>query len=89
MRTSQDLASAFMARLKNAMALKAPQEKPVEPVARNAELIPGEKFSNERGRMVTVMRVSHLRVMYRYEGYQDICETSRREFDLKFRKVQS
>lgn len=88
MRTSQDLASAFMARLKNAMALKAPQD-PVGPVVRSAELIPGKKYRNARGRMVTVQRVSQLRVSYRYEGYHEICETSRKEFERKFSEVQS
>lgn len=83
MRTSQDLASAFMARLKNAMALKAPQE----PVVRSAELIPGKKYRNAHGRMVTVQRVSQLRVSYRYEGYHEVCETSRKEFERKFTEV--
>lgn len=85
MRTSQDLASAFMARLKNAMALKTPQE----PVVRGAELIQGKKYRNARGRMVTVQRVSQLRVSYRYEGYHEVCETSRKEFERKFSEVQS
>ena len=71
--------------MKNAMKHRVP----AETVDRSAELIPVMKYRNERGRMVTVMRVSHLRVMYRYEGYQDICETSRREFDLKFTEVKS
>ncbi|WP_239509304.1 DUF4222 domain-containing protein [Citrobacter sp. CRE-46] len=50
-----------------------------ETVERSDELIPGMKYRNERGRMVTVMRVSHLRVMYRYEGYQDVNSTSTRK----------
>ncbi|HHE5968721.1 DUF4222 domain-containing protein [Citrobacter sp. S46_ASV_140] len=79
------LAQELVDRMKKAMKHRVP----VETVDRSAELIPGMKYRNERGRMVTVTRVSHLRVMYRYEGYQDICEIGRREFELKFRKVQS
>lgn len=88
MRTSQDLASAFMARLKNAVALKASQEKPIGPVARNAELISGERFCDERGRIVTVVYCPLRRVVYQREGYSGICEMSRYQFDLKFKKVQ-
>lgn len=80
MRTAQELVD----RMKNAMNQKAP----AEPVERSAEIIPGKKYRNERGRMVTVTRVSRLRVMYYYEGYRNICETSRREFEIKFREVQ-
>lgn len=80
MRNAQELIN----RMKNAMKHAAP----AEPMDRRAEMIPGMKYRNARGRMVTVTRVSQLRVMYRYEGYREICETSRREFDLKFRKVQ-
>ncbi|HCM56868.1 TPA: DUF4222 domain-containing protein [Citrobacter freundii] len=79
------LAQELVDRMKNAMKHKVP----AETVDRSAELIPWMKYRNERGRMVTVIRVSPLRVMYRYEGYQDICEIGRREFELKFRKVQS
>lgn len=80
MRNAQELVE----RMKNAMKHRLP----AKPADCSDELIPGVKYRNERGRMVTVTRVSRLRVMYRYEGYKEICETSRREFDLKFRKVQ-
>ena len=79
MRSAQEL----IERMKNAMK----HQLPAEPVDRSGELIPGMKYRNERGRMVTVMRVSKYRVMYRYEGYRDVCETGRRMFDLKFKKV--
>lgn len=59
------LAQELVDRMKKAMKHRVP----AETVDRSAELIPGMKYRNERGRMVTVMRVSHLRVMYRYEGY--------------------
>ncbi|SAF46020.1 DUF4222 domain-containing protein [Enterobacter kobei] len=79
MRTAQELVD----RMKNAMKHAAP----AEPMDRSAELFPGMKYRNERGRMVTVLRASNLKVRYRYEGYAKECETSRREFDLKFKKV--
>ncbi|QMB06621.1 DUF4222 domain-containing protein [Citrobacter freundii] len=83
MRANRELASYLIDRMKNAMKHNAPTELS----DRTGELIPGMKYRNERGRMVTIIRVSHLRVMYRYEGYRDICERSRRAFELKFRKV--
>ena len=80
MRTAQELVN----RMKSAMQCSVP----AEPDAHRAELVPGAKYRNERGRMVTVLRASQLRVRYRYEGYAKECETSRREFDLKFKKVE-
>lgn len=80
MRSAQELVD----RMKNAMK----HVTPAEPVDRSAELFPGAKCRNERGRMVTVLRVSQLKVRYRYEGYAEECETGRREFDLKFKKVE-
>lgn len=77
------LAQELLDRMKKAMKHRVP----AETVDRSAELIPGMKYRNERGRMVTVTRVSKYRVMYRYEGYRDVCETGRRMFDLKFKKV--
>lgn len=46
------------------------------------------KYRNERGGMVTVLRSSQYRVVYQREGYSGICEMSRYQFDLKFKKVQ-
>lgn len=85
MRTNQELVTALTERMKNAMNTRVPQE----PAERGAELIPGKKYRNARGRMVTVLRVSQLRVSYRYEGYHEVCETSRKEFERKFTEVQS
>lgn len=78
------LAQELVDRMKNAMKHKVP----AETVDRSAELIPGMKYRNERGRMVTVLRSSQYRVVYQREGYSGICEMSRYQFDLKFKKVQ-
>ncbi|KAA1272877.1 DUF4222 domain-containing protein [Citrobacter pasteurii] len=78
------LAQELVDRMKNAMKHKVP----AETVDRSAELIPGVKYRNERGRMVTVLRSSQYRVVYQREGYSGICEMSRYQFDLKFKKVQ-
>lgn len=80
MRNVQEL----LDRMKNAMKYRVP----VEPVERRTELFPGMKYRDERGRMVTIIRCSQLRVVYHREGYKGSCELSRREFDLKFRRVQ-
>lgn len=85
MRTNQELVTALTERVKNAMNTRVQQE----PAERSAELIPGKKYRNARGRMVTVLRVSPLRVTYRYEGYHEVCGTSRKEFERKFSEVQS
>ncbi|EMR8086920.1 TPA: DUF4222 domain-containing protein [Citrobacter youngae] len=78
------LAQELVDRMKNAMKHKIP----AETVDRSAELIPGMKYRNERGGMVTVLRSSQYRVVYQREGYSGICEMSRYQFDLKFKKVQ-
>ena len=78
------LAQELVDRMKNAMKHKVP----AETVDRSAELIPGVKYRNERGGMVTVLRSSQYRVVYQREGYSGICEMSRYQFDLKFKKVQ-
>lgn len=78
------LAQELVDRMKNAMKHKIP----AETVDRSAELIPGMKYRNERGGMVTVLRSSQFRVVYQREGYSGICEMSRYQFDLKFKKVQ-
>lgn len=78
------LAQELVDRMKNAMKHKVP----AETVDRCAELIPGMKYRNERGGMVTVLRSSQYRVVYQREGYSGICEMSRYQFDLKFKKVQ-
>lgn len=49
------LALELVNRMKKAMKHRVP----AETVDRSAELIPGTKYRNERGRMVTVMRVSY------------------------------
>ena len=85
MRTSQEIANALTERLKNAMKNGAP----AAPVDRSAEVIPGKWYRDERGRMVTVQRVSQLRVMYTREGYRGVSEVGRREFELKFTEVKS
>ncbi|HHX3708613.1 TPA: DUF4222 domain-containing protein [Citrobacter freundii] len=78
------LAQELVDRMKNAMRHKVP----AETVDRSAELIPGMKYRNERGGMVTVLRSSQYRVVYQREGYSGICEMSRYQFDLKFKKVR-
>ncbi|HII3136063.1 TPA: DUF4222 domain-containing protein [Enterobacter asburiae] len=85
MRTSQELASALAERMKNAMNNRPDQE----PVDRRGEIIPGKQYRDERGRMVTVLRASQLRVSYRREGYTGVSETGRREFEMKFTEVKS
>lgn len=80
MRNAQELVE----RMKNAMKYAAP----AEPMDRSAELIPGTRYCGERGGMVTVLRSSQYRVVYQREGYSGVCEMSRYQFDLKFRKVQ-
>lgn len=85
MRTSQELASALAERMKNVMNNRPAQE----PVDRRGEIIPGKRYRDERGRMVTVMRASQLRVSYRREGYAGDLETGRREFEIKFTEVMS
>ncbi|WP_370606003.1 DUF4222 domain-containing protein [Citrobacter cronae] len=77
-------AQELVDRMKNAMKHKVP----AETVDRSAELIPGMKYRNERGGMVTVLRSSQYRVVYQREGYSGICEMSRYQFDLKFKKVR-
>lgn len=84
MRTSQELASALTERMKNAM-----KDRPAEPSAdRRREITPGKRYRDERGRMVTVLRASQLRVSYRREGYTGVSEIGRREFEIKFAEVK-
>ncbi|UTD19357.1 DUF4222 domain-containing protein [Citrobacter sp. SX206] len=78
------LVQELVDRMKNAMKHKIP----AETVDCSAELIPGMKYRNERGGMVTVLRSSQYRVVYQREGYSGICEMSRYQFDLKFKKGQ-
>ncbi|MFZ4171344.1 DUF4222 domain-containing protein [Enterobacter ludwigii] len=85
MRTSQEIANALTERLKNA-AKNAP---PVAPVDRSAEIFPGKRYRDKRGRMVTVLRVSLLAVEYSREGYRGESKVGRREFELKFTEVKS
>ncbi|MBT9425880.1 DUF4222 domain-containing protein [Enterobacter oligotrophicus] len=85
MRTSQELKDDLINRMKNAM-----KNRPIEePVDRRGEIIPGKRYRDERGRMVTVMRASQLRVEYCREGYAGISETGRREFEIKFTEVMA
>ena len=85
MRTSQELASALAERMKNAMNSRPAQDS----VDRRGEIIPGKHYRDERGRMVTVLRASPLRVSYRREGYTGVSETGRRVFEIKFTEVKS
>lgn len=78
------LAQELVDRMKNAMKHKVP----AETVDRSAELIPGTRYRGERGGMLTVLRSSQYRVVYQREGYSGVCELSRYQFDLKFKKVQ-
>lgn len=84
MRNAQELHSELMNRFKKAVENRAL----VEPTDRTTEVIPGTRYCGERGGMVTVLRSSQYRVVYQREGYSGICELSRYQFDLKFRKVQ-
>lgn len=84
MRTSQELASAMAERMKNAMKNEPAQES----VDRRGEIIPGKRYRDERGRMVTVLRASQLRVSYHREGYAGDSETGCREFEIKFTEVK-
>ena len=85
MHKPQEIADALTERLKNAARNKTP----VADVDRSAEIFPGKRYRDERGRMVTVQRASPLRVTYTREGYSDISEVGRREFELKFTEVES
>lgn len=85
MRTSQELASDLINRMKAAMEHNAP----AQPSNRTDEMIPGMRYRAERGRMVTVIRCSQHRVVYQREGYSGVSEMSRYQFDLKFKKVQA
>lgn len=84
MRNARELHNELMNRLKKAAENRAP----VEQADRAAEVIPGTRYCGERGGMVTVLRSSQYRVVYQREGYSGVCEMSRYQFDLKFRKVQ-
>lgn len=79
MRSAQELVD----RMKNAMK----HQLPAKPADRSAELIPGARYCGERGGMVTVLRSSQYRVVYQREGYSGICEMSRYQFDLKFKRA--
>lgn len=83
MRTHQELASALMERMKNAMKNAAP----AEPADRCVEMIPGKRYRADRGGMVTIIRCSQYRVVFQREGYSGECELNRREFDRKFTEV--
>nr|WP_159465894.1 DUF4222 domain-containing protein [Scandinavium goeteborgense] len=76
-------AQELVNRMKHAMQYSSPATQ----ADRTVELLPGGKYRDERGRMVTVLRVSHLRVRFLHEGYPGECEIGRREFVMKFRKV--
>ncbi|SHI10060.1 protein of unknown function [Pantoea sesami] len=84
MRKNQDIsAEALLNRLKNAC-----QNARQVDVAKQVHIHPGDHYRDERGRMVKVLRVSQLAVEYSREGYRGVSSVGRREFDLKFRKVQ-
>ena len=79
MRTAQEL----IERWKKAQAGRLPT-----PVSA-AYKLPGTKYRDERGRMVTLINRTQSRVTYRREGYQEICELSSSAFDRKFTEVKS
>ncbi|QIU89344.1 DUF4222 domain-containing protein [Yokenella regensburgei] len=58
------------------------------PAERAAEVRPGKKYRDDRGRMVTLINRNPVRVTYSREGYHETCEMSCREFDRKFSEVR-
>lgn len=84
MRTSQEHRDALMERLKNATKNVVP-----EAPAERRDVIPGKRYREERGGIVTVLRSSQYRVVYHREGYSGTCELSRYQFDLRFTEVRS
>ncbi|KNC93637.1 DUF4222 domain-containing protein [Trabulsiella odontotermitis] len=60
---------------------------PKAPADRSAEIIPGKKYRDGRGRMVTVLSVSPHKITFSREGCEKDCELSRKEF-YKFIEVQ-
>ncbi|QHA85726.1 DUF4222 domain-containing protein [Serratia rhizosphaerae] len=77
--SSQEL----MERWKNAVAGRVPAAVP----GRGFVSISGMRYRDDRGRLVTVVRDSRLRVVFRREGYGGTCEIGRREFERKFTVV--
>lgn len=85
MRTNRDLSTSdLISRMKNAMGNAAPGA----PTEQGREMIPGMRYRNERGRIVTVLHSSPYRVAYQREGYSGISEMSRYQFKRKFTEVK-
>ena len=77
-------AAELIARLKKAYPAHVPADRPS-----NSILKPGARFKHaRRGHVVTVLRSSSQRVVFCREGYFSECEVGRREFEMKFKKVQ-
>lgn len=57
------------------------------PADRGAEIRPGQKFRDVRGREVTLLSRTPVRVSFLRPGYPDVCELSCKEFERKFREV--
>lgn len=86
MRTNRDLSNSdLISRMKNAMG-NAAQGAPAE---QGTGMIPGMRYRNERGRIVTVLRCLPHRVVYQREGYSGVSEMSRYQFERKFTEVMS
>lgn len=71
-------------RMKNALQRNAANT----PADRGAEIRPGQKFHDVRGRVVTLVSRTHARVTFFRHGYSGVCELSCKEFERKFREVQ-
>lgn len=70
-------------RMKNALQRNAAKA----PAVRGAEIRPGQKFRDVRGREITLVSGTHARVTFLRQGYSDVCELSCKEFERKFREV--
>ncbi|BBV77060.1 hypothetical protein STW0522RAO56_31140 [Raoultella planticola] len=84
MRTNQEITNALTERLKSAMR----NSTHTAAADRSVEVFQGDMYRDKRGRMVTVLRCSSQRVVFCREGYFSECEIGRREFEMKFKKVQ-
>ncbi|HEB4943640.1 DUF4222 domain-containing protein [Klebsiella quasipneumoniae] len=79
-------AAELIARLKRAYPAYEPSE---GDRASNGIPKAGARFKHaRRGHVVTVLRSSSQRVVFCREGYFSECEVGRREFEMKFKKVQ-
>lgn len=53
----------------------------------SAEILPGKKYRDGRGRLVTVLNVSPQKITFMRDGCADKCELSRKRFN-EFIEVQ-